>query len=183
MTDPFGTHTPFLTEYAKRTTGDIVEFGTGKISTPLLYDIVLGTPGRKLLSYENDPNWIKCLGERHEITLVENIDLELIRNHPKTPAGLVFIDNSPWKARCKVLDVYKNVADIVIVHDADYFPKHGMFGKTTDVPHVFDFSDVFLKWELYMPDLPWPSDTGPPTLVGTNNPDIEILPRAFFCQT
>ncbi len=52
---------------------------------------------------------------------------------------------------------------------------HGIFGavirpanRIKHIPRMFDFSDVFQYFKFYFTPLPWPSDAGPPTLVGSD---------------
>jgi hypothetical protein len=75
-------------------------------------------------------------------------------------------------ARLWTLDYFLNGGEYII-HDVDYFPKNGIFGKCIGSLD-FDFSDKFNKWKVYYPDNPWPGSTGPPTLVGTNKSGFEI---------
>ena len=83
------------------------------------------------------------------------------------PYSIVFIDSSPWESRIQAYNHFKNSAEYILIHDVDYFPNNNIFGKKISNDN-FDFSDIFTKWALYYPEKPWPSISGPPTLVGTN---------------
>ena len=186
--DPYGTHQPFLKHYIQKTKGDIVEFGTGDNSTGLILDLIKGT-NRKLVSLENDRYWQSRIVQKyppspnHQHIFVPS-GQDPVQDWKKTLSTLdknafelVFIDQSPWEARIWTMDYFKDSADYIIIHDVDYFPKNGLFGKInikclTEDPE-FDFSDKFQKWHVYYPEKPYPYITGPPTLVGTNK-DAEI---------
>jgi hypothetical protein len=169
--DPYATHQQFLEFYIKQTSGDIIEFGTGDGSTGFILNLIKGT-NRKLVSLENNREWYeKMLGlypetEFHKYIFVEDWK-DTISKLDKNAYSVVFIDQSPWEARCWTMDHYIDTAEYLIIHDVDYFPKNGIFGSVVS-EFNFDFSDKFKKWKVYYPERPWPYPTGPPTLVGTN---------------
>lgn len=174
--DPYATHQKFLESYIRKTNGDIIEFGTGHGSTGFILDLINGT-NRKLLSLENNEEWYsKMIKEypptsTHEYIFVKNWE-ETISKLNKEQFQIVFIDQSPWEARVWTLDHFLETADYILIHDVDYFPTNNIFGKinmqNSDKIPEFDFNDKFQKWKVYYPDEPWPSSTGPPTLVGSN---------------
>jgi hypothetical protein len=186
--DPYATHQPFLEWYINKTSGDIIEFGIGHGSTGFILELIKGT-NRKLLSLENDKKWYDEIvqlyppNENHEYIFVEDWKEEL-NKLDKNKYSIVFIDQSPWEARIWTMDYFLDTADYILVHDVDYFPKSGLFGKVLptlieikkniNLEPTFDFSDKFKNWKLYYPKQPWPSKTGPPTLVGTNK-ELEIF--------
>lgn len=169
--DPFATHQKFLEHYIKKTQGDIIEFGTGDGSTGFILELIKNT-NRTLISVENNKNWYNKMIDlypetlNHKYVFVEDWEMT-IKTFDPSKYSIVFIDQSPWEARKWTLDHFKNDAEYVLIHDVDYFPKHNIFGKVI-TQYDFDFSDCFENWKLYYPETPWPSNTGPPTLVGSN---------------
>lgn len=170
--DPFGTHKDILDYYVKISSGDILELGTGNTSTSIVKKYINETPSRKLVSVDNDEDWLNKMlidhppSANHNYILVH--DWDYVLNELSTRKwGVVFIDQKPWEARTASLQTFKNTADYIIIHDVDYFPKNNIFGKVLN-QFEFDFSDQFKDWKLYYPRGKWPSPTGPPTLVGTN---------------
>ena len=208
--DDWSTHQPVLYAVAKATKGPIIEFGCGHGSTDLLHAMCekegrllitleddwnwmnrftqkyLGqgynadnsgwhrfyyVPGKRLDDLENPAHWIAFMDH---FDLLSSLDFDVC-----------FIDQSPWLARYETLQRMKNKARFVVIHDVDYFPTHHIFG-TTIQPIVnrqegrFDFSDVFSSFCVYFPNQPWPADTGPPTLVGSNFESS--LPLADYSQ-
>ena len=52
----YSTHLPVLQQYIMKTTGDIIELGTGDYSTGFILSLI-GNTNRKLISLENDEQW------------------------------------------------------------------------------------------------------------------------------
>lgn len=171
------THQPFLKHYVEKTTGDVLELGTGFGSTPMLREL-LENSGRKLISVDHNLEWINKMkescpeNEYHKYIHTSNWCSTII-NLSTQKWGIVFIDQNPWEARSISLYALRNASDYVIVHDVDYFPKHKIFGDYIS-NFEFDFSNEFKKWKVYYPPKPFPYFTGPPTLVGTNLEEFEI---------
>lgn len=164
------THQKFLDFYLKNTTGPILELGTGLGSTSVATKYI--NDDRFLVSVDNNIEWIEKMKQdypesnNHKYVYTTNWN-ETINTLTTINWSIVFIDQSPWEARVLAYSAFKNIADYVIIHDVDYFPKRGIFGTMISETE-FDFSAEFKNWKLYYPEKPWPSPTGPPTLVGTN---------------
>lgn len=196
--DDWSTHQPVLYAVATSTKGPIIEFGCGHGSTDLLHEIC-EKEGRILITLEDDLNWLNQFAAKyegrgyvsdnsgwHKFFFVPGKNLQDYENPAhwitflnefellnELSFDLCFIDQSPWLARFETVKKMKDIARFVIVHDVDYFPMKGVFGKVVK-PIVnktegeFDFSDVFTYSHVYFPQQPWPGDTGPPTLLGSN---------------
>ncbi|MFZ4100216.1 MAG: hypothetical protein ACOYKZ_07835 [Chlamydiia bacterium] len=196
--DPVATHQPILYQVARATRGPIIEFGCGKGSTPLLHELCK-EQGRMLISLDDDAAWLQSLADRyrgdgyeednqgwHQFYLVPGKGptrsedpahwVAFIESNTWLNSlhyGCCFIDQAPWLARFETLKRFAAHSDYVVLHDCDYFPVHGIFGRTikptvNKQPGVFDFSDVFRVSQVFFPPAPWPGETGPPTLVGSN---------------
>ncbi len=192
-TDCFATHQPVLYEIAKNTTGPIIEFGCGNGSTDLLHAIC-EEEQRILISVDDDLDWLTRFADKYKddewhhfyyVPKNEGQDSQSPEHWVKfldefhllktTNFDLCFIDQSPWLARYETLKRLKGQSRYVIVHDCDYFPIKGVFGSiiepirsTRNLPGKFDFSDVFRTFKVYFPLAPWPSPSGPPTLLGSD---------------
>lgn len=208
--DDWSTHQPVLYAVAMSTTGPIIEFGCGHGSTDLLHEICkkegrtlitleddfewlkkfkkkyLGrgynldnsgwhkfyyVPGKNLDDRENPSHWVNFMENFEPLS---SLDFDVC-----------FIDQAPWLARYETVKKMKNKARFVVVHDVDYFPRNNIFGKTIKPivnrqPGEFDFSDVFSRFRVYFPNQPWPGDSGPPTLLGSNFE--ESFPEVDFSQ-
>jgi len=199
-THPYHTHQPVLYEMATRTTGPIIEFGCGYGSTDMLHEICKDKK-RLLVSLDSDFEWLSTFSKKyqndsewHKFIFVPERDktdpgnaaywvkfLESSAFLRTTQFDLCFIDQDPWLGRFETLKFMKDKAKYIILHDCDYFPGFGIFGKMStpyvfEVPREYDFSDVFKFFKVYHPLKPWPGDAGPPTLLGSdfesNLPDI-----------
>lgn len=196
--DGFSTHQPVLYSVVKATSGPIIEFGCGNGSTDLLHELCQ-SQGRVLISLDDNMGWQDKYRKKykgrgyeknnkgwHKLYFVPGKDLEKKESAKHWEVFLdnfelldditfdvCFIDQSPWLGRVVTLNLMKERARFVIIHDVDYFAVHGIFGKVKKptgnrIPGEFDFSDVFKKYMVYFPEGRWPGRTGPPTLLGTN---------------
>lgn len=193
-TDPYQTHQPVLYEMAMRTDGPIIEFGCGYGSTDLLHELCRKNK-RLLISLDDDAEWLNRFKEKyredsewHRFFFVSGKPfkesdsaqhwIDFMNTCDLLQTGyfdICFIDQHPWQARVETVKFMKDKAKFFVLHDCDYFPTVGLFGTTIipnvhDQPGVFDFSDIFRYFEVYVPFCPWPKSVGPPTLVGS---DIE----------
>lgn len=167
------THQKFLDFYLKNTTGDILELGTGFGSMDIISKY---RDNRRVISVDNNKEWIEKTKEKypetenHKYIYTDNWN-EIIYKLADHKWSVVFIDQSPWEARVLSYCALKDTADYIIIHDVDYFPERGVFGKKLGSEN-FDFSAEFKKWKLYYPEKPYPAPTGPPTLIGTNKDEF-----------
>lgn len=114
--DAYATHIEVLAAAVLRTTGPILELGTGEYSTPLLR-VLRGD--RPLLSLESDAEWLErfrsmeCQG--HAIRLVTDWDAVDVAQY----WGLVVLDHAPAHRRIIEGRRVAAWADIVVVHDTE----------------------------------------------------------------
>jgi len=182
----------------KSTRGPVIEFGCGDGSTALLHEICKES-GRILVSLDDDLKWLdksrkKYLGDGYEpdnsgwhkfyfvpgrknrvdpehwITFLDEFDLL-----EEVDFEVCFIDQGQWLSRYETIKRLKDKIRYIILHDYDYFPEFGIFGKIIrstnqpkNIPGIYDFSAVFQYFTLYWPSRRWPGPTGPPTLVASN---------------
>jgi hypothetical protein len=167
----YTSHQKYLEWYVNKTSGDIIEFGTGYGSTGFILNMIKNT-NRKLLSLENDKTWLDKItsiyppSEQHEYIYVEDWKKE-IEKLDKNKYQIVFIDQSPWEARVWTMNYFKDTAEYVIIHDVDYYPLNRIFGKIVGYCK-YDFSEQFKEYKVYSPK------SAPPTLVGTNIEGIKL---------
>jgi hypothetical protein len=130
----YSSHLPVLMEAVRRTSGPIVELGTGLHSTPVLHWMCSLTE-RPLVSYETSEYYVEKLeGFReswHDVRHVHDWDeVELER-----PWGLAFVDHKPGTRRKEDIRRLANWAQVIVVHDT--------CGKTDS---KYRFSEV---WPLF----------------------------------
>ena len=97
------------------TDGDVVEFGTGMFSTPVLHWMCVPDK-RKLVSYESNIKFYEIArqysDEFHDVLFVSNFDnLDI-----EKPWDVVFIDHQADRRRIEARRV-SNCAQFVILHD------------------------------------------------------------------
>ena len=194
----YATHQPVLQKVAEMTSGPIIEFGCGHGSTPL-FDARCKKMKRTLITLEDHEGWLqqfsaKYLGDGyehdnsgwHKFYFVpgkkNNEDYSHWIDFFKRSSifneysfDLCFIDQAPWLARYETIKFLGHSVKYIILHDCNYFPNKGIFGKVIkqallkeNIPGEFDFRDIFSSFKVYYPLTPWPGHSGPPTLLGSN---------------
>jgi hypothetical protein len=188
--DAWGTHQAFLMHYVEKTSGDILEFGVGDSSTGLILELIKGT-GRRLVSFETDEEWLAKIQSKYpssphhtyykvwdwDAFLDEGTLDGIVDGLANGVASVAFIDNSPMESRVRILEKLKRAPpEYVVIHDADYYAVQGLMGKflgASNEEFIYDFSDLFRSWKLYLPER-LVYENGPSTVVGTNHPDFRV---------
>lgn len=124
-----GSHVPILAAAVARTTGPVIECGTGWWSTPLLH---LLCKGRRLLSCETDKEWLQKFShlgsDQHEIRHVTHWkNVSEIDSHSWSVA---FVDGSPGEERIDIIRRLRERTNFIVAHDtdADIPPGGGNYG-------------------------------------------------------
>jgi hypothetical protein len=104
----------------EKTTGDVLEIGTGVFSTPFLhYQCMLSN--RKLVSYENCKEWMqffidyKYQNENHEVNFVEDYKDAKIEKY----WDVVLVDQTPDTSRIETVKRLADLAKIIVIHDSN----------------------------------------------------------------
>jgi len=154
---PYGTHLTPLVAAVLKTKGNVVELGMGDYSTPILHEICK-YEGRFLVSFEHNKEWLSNFldleNNQHIIEYVKNWD-EIRINE----CGVLFVDHGPAERRIIEIERFKNLADIIVVHDTDkmkYYGYETVFSKfkyrykyeryrksTTLLSNIIDVSKIF----------------------------------------
>ena len=117
------THMTMLMKVLQHSRGTVLELGGGQFSTPLLHWICK-EQGRKLITYESDPDYYKlCKGFQsglHRVRFIENWDDVPLDNY-----GVVFVDHHPDTRRVVDLIRFKDKADFIVCHDTEKREKYG----------------------------------------------------------
>lgn len=125
-------HVPALTAAVLASeTGDIIEFGGGIGSTPLLH--ILGKVlGRTVYTLENNAEWLSDLScfadaSHHMIHVADWSAFEIQGGHWY---GVAFVDCAPAEARADLILKLKGHARFIVAHDTDAAPedKPGSYG-------------------------------------------------------
>ena len=181
----FATHQPFLWHYLKKTKKPILELGAGYGSTPLLH-LFSNYHSIPLTTIDTDWVWLGRFKEYnsklHELIYVDVEDgwESYIDSIPQKEWGIILIDQASWQSRKDTAHFLKNKADYLIIHDIDALCYDNQFGKTLKPINntlmeegLFDFSEEFRYSRTFWPKYPWPSSSGPPTLIASMKYEIE----------
>lgn len=102
-------------------TGEIIEMGTGHGSTPLLHEYA-NENKRFLESYETERTWLNkfetLANQWHSFTLIDRNSWDACSNMHPNPS-VVFIDHAPGERRKDDLILFKDTAQIIVIHDTE----------------------------------------------------------------
>ena len=104
-------------------------------------------------------------------------------------AGQISMNHIWGNARISVFNYFNTSCKFLIIHDVDYLVRNGYWGKIDKterkgsmVKHDMDFSDICNHYLVHYPSWEtWPrnSETGPPTLLCSNDPTVDAK---FFTE-
>ena len=181
----FFTHQPVLYAAVMDSKGPILELGCGEGSTPLLHQLC-EEQGRILITIDNNRDWwhrysAKYATPWHKFIFTEDWSATLEDFENGTEWGVIFVDQSPWGARKKSIELLGDNTRYVVLHDCDYFPEQGGWGKCitpirseSDIGER-DYSELLPHWKEFFPPSPWHCKTGPPTLLGSHHVSTEEI--------
>jgi len=179
MTYDFSTHIVPLTLAISQVKGDVLELGTGSVSTPLLHGLCMFTkPQRKIVTLEENPSWLGMMQKdfecpwhsfRHALCM-ESV-LEFLES-AEWKFGVALIDqcfdgsSSPetgmtYGSRKRCAKVCARICDVIVIHDSDYW-------DFKDDEDWNSFVESFkYQWKFKL--------TGPETLVLSNVFDVKAV--------
>lgn len=139
----YGTHLACLIKAMEKTTGDVLELGTGLFSTPYLhYQCIVSN--RKLYSYENYMRWIKFFTE-YEYPC-DNHKLIYVEKYADAPIDkewdVVLIDQTPDSSRAEEIIRLKDKAKYIVIHDSN--PENY---EVTHYDEVFPLFKYRIDWK------------------------------------
>jgi hypothetical protein len=104
------THLPALFSALLTTTGPVLEIGAGNGSTPMLRAFCVAAE-REFYSLEGNHDWaLAC--DSHFDPSYESLD-----RMAKQQWGVVFVDHAPEEYRVRVANLFKDSAEIIVIHD------------------------------------------------------------------
>jgi hypothetical protein len=116
--DRTATHIPLLAAAVARTRGDVLEFGCGDYSTPMLHNMLAGT-GRKLVSLETNKEWLEryadLRGPGHVLAHVTDWRDAILPGK----FSVAFVDCQPGEARALLVKALADSAEFIIAHDTE----------------------------------------------------------------
>ena len=118
MRSPYATHQQLLVRTALKTTGTILELGSGWYSTPVLHEIATAM-GRRLITVDNDPEWLATFevmrSDLHELISVSSWD----QFKPAEHYGMAFVDHAPGERRSIEMNRLRGRVDVFVIHDTE----------------------------------------------------------------
>jgi hypothetical protein len=132
MYHPYYTHRKYLIEQlnllSKKDHVKILEFGVGDGSSSVFNEFALKNKNFQITAFETDPIWLNKVKNEYELPnynfnyIRDWNDLLLDKNF-KDKYDLIFVDQSPWEARIKTIDLLIDKSEVIILHDYDYYNK------------------------------------------------------------
>lgn len=129
----YGSHIPVLRAIGRHLNGGarkIVEYGSGKYSTPVFVDREWYEHAESVTSYESDPEWMETVqrlvnDERHTSYLTP---MDRMADNIEPDADVVLIDcdyshdeDNRFQARCDLIRAYEqHEHPVVVVHDSNF---------------------------------------------------------------
>lgn len=115
----YETHQPYLLEAVKRTTGNVLELGSGDGSTPVLHELCAAAD-KLLVTVDSDAGWLAkythLASDRH---LFEHLAFPASTRWLDEPWGVVFVDHAPGNNRYAAIERACSVAEYVVCHDTE----------------------------------------------------------------
>ena len=132
----YGSHLGCLIQAFGKTTGDVLELGTGVFSTPYLHYACMLSK-RNLVSYENFPEWYDFIktyeNEYHKVNFVEK--------YADAPIDklwdIVLIDQTPDTSRSEEIRRLANLAKYIVIHDSN--PSNDKVTKYSTIYPLFKY--------------------------------------------
>jgi predicted O-methyltransferase YrrM len=117
---------PVLMEVMEQSSGDVLELGPGVFSTPYLH-WVCKRMKRNLVTLENDEKWFNFCRRYYQSGRTQEIKHRFIFVKDWNEADkiikrtwdVVLVDHSPSERRVEEIKKLANLANFIIIHDAD----------------------------------------------------------------
>ena len=146
----YGTHMPILARVVDSCSGPILEMGMGVYSTPLL-DLMCFVEKRKLVSYDNDPEWFdpnkKWESDYHEVHFLPGATGSGVEwdkaDIDHTFWSVAFLDQKPAIRRKGDAHRLANSALFVILHDSE--PESNPYFRYTWIYRYFKYRFDYTK--------------------------------------
>lgn len=118
-------HLYLLWDALEKTSGEVVEMGCGRGSTPFLREYCKDK-NRMLYSYESDFEWHRKFESMNDAIhkVIRVTDWDVVATSHKSPS-VVLIDHAPGERRKIDLERFMNKAHILVMHDTEPAADHG----------------------------------------------------------
>lgn len=132
MYHPYYTHRKYLinslNSLSKKDQINILEFGVGEGSSLIFHEFASKNKNFNITAFETDNLWLNETKNKYELdnykfNYINNWDDLLVQENFNSEYDLIFIDQSPWEARIKTIDLLIKKSKITILHDYDFYNK------------------------------------------------------------
>jgi hypothetical protein len=150
MIDPCLTHVPILAKCVCKFGGNVLEFGTGMGSSPLLCTLVDG----ELCSFESNQSWHSMMKSgihgknlwtkpNHNLHFIANQNWDSIYDIVdwNKKWSIAFIDHAPGERRIVDIVRLKDLVDVILYHDSEE-PSYGWKNLEGHFNSVYEY-DVY----------------------------------------
>ena len=104
-----------------------LEFGTGDGSAVIFKEFTDNNENFTVFSYESDLNWLNETSKKYTSKnyTFKHVDWDEFLNDENFNDiyDLVFVDQAPFEARIKTIELLSKKAKVIILHDYDFFNK------------------------------------------------------------
>ena len=153
MYHPYYTHRKYLINnlnlLSKKDQVNILEFGVGEGSSSILNDFASKNKNFNIEAFETDHLWLNETKNKYELdnykfNHVNDWNELLVGENFNNEYDLIFVDQSPWEARIKTIDLLINKSTVTILHDYDFYNK-GIVENIFDVGYNSFFGKYLSK--------------------------------------
>ena len=142
----YSSYIPLLLKALSEVPGDVLEMGTGPVSTPLLHWVCLEYK-RLLVSYENSPRFFGMAkhseGPFHHVLFVNEWDEADIEKE----WGVALIDHAPAERRHIDIRRIATLAKAIVIHDSQGRANHHY--HYSEIYSLFKYRGVWAKARPY----------------------------------
>jgi len=138
--EAYGTHQPVLIHLINETKGNVLEFGMGVYSTPLIH-FLCALQKRFVLSVETDKQWYDKFHHEYVSILIEPEKLDKCYTI-NINFSVALIDGNPLKFRQKFIELMKDNVDYFVVHDTEPQWKELYGYDFSHFKNVFRFKEI-----------------------------------------
>lgn len=137
----YSTHNTLLLKAVNACKGNVVEFGGGFFSTPLLHWVCKDL-GKNLVTLENDTTFYdftkQFRSKSHKVIFIEDWD----DFKADSNWGVVFIDHDqPYQRRGYDAIRFKDVAEFIVIHDTEHEKLYGYDEVWSHFKYRYDWKE------------------------------------------
>jgi hypothetical protein len=139
--EAYGTHQPLLIHMINETSGNVLEFGMGVYSTPLLH-FICHLQGRFMLSLETDKDWFDKFPKYTRMLINPEIQLREY-GFMNMNFSVALIDGNPLRFRQTFIEAMKDNVDYFVVHDTEVGEHDELYDYDfSGFKNIYEFKEI-----------------------------------------